>query len=86
MHKPKTSKTDKRECSGRSMVQGGHPTNLDDSRGRVYCACSKYGWVGLGIFSLVYHFCFIFPFLHRLKYCLEGLLNLKQTQPINQIY
>ena len=62
MHKPKTSKTDKRECSGRSMVQGGRPTNLDDSRGRVYCACSKYGWLGLGIFFSRLSFLFHFPF------------------------
>ena len=22
----------------------GRPTNLDDSRARAYCACSRYGW------------------------------------------
>ena len=34
----------------------GHPTNLDYSRTRAYCACS---WCGCGLFghfSLVYHF------------------------------
>ena len=38
--------------SGEAMVQGilsvlGRPTNLDNSRARAYCACSRYG---LGFF------------------------------------
>ena len=32
----------------------GHPTNLDDSRARAYCACSRCGWGLSGIFSLIY--------------------------------
>ena len=33
----------------------GHPTNLDYSRARAYCACSRCQWGCLDIFSLVYH-------------------------------
>ena len=28
------------------------PTNLDDSRARAYCACSRCGWGYLDMFSL----------------------------------
>ena len=31
-----------------------HPTNLDNSRARVYCTCIRCGWDCLDIFSLVY--------------------------------
>ena len=41
----------------------GRPTNLNDSRARTYCACSWYGWGGLDIFSLDYHFSFLSPSL-----------------------
>ena len=34
----------------------GHPTNLDYSRARAYCACSRCGWGLFGFFALVYHF------------------------------
>ena len=34
----------------------GRPTNLDNSRARAYCACSRCGWGCLDIFSLVYLF------------------------------
>ena len=34
----------------------GRPTNLDNSRARPYCACSRFGWGYLDIFSLVYRF------------------------------
>ena len=49
--------------SGGAMVLGklpvpGRPTNLDYSRARAYCACSKCEWGCLDIFSLVYHFSF----------------------------
>ena len=42
----------------------GRPTNLDNSRARVYCACSRCGW-GLfcHYFSLVYLFSFLSPSL-----------------------
>ena len=35
-----------------------HPPNLDNSRARVYYACSRCGWGCLDIFSLVYLFSF----------------------------
>ena len=59
----------------------GHPTNLDYSRARAYCAC-------LDIFSVIYHFFFLSPSLwetarYRLKYCLKGPLGPKQ--PTNQL-
>ena len=46
---------------GGAMVLGklpvsGHPTNLDSSRARTYCACIGAGGGCLDIFSLVYHF------------------------------
>ena len=61
----------------------GRPTNLDKSRARAYCACSRCGWGCLDIFSLIYLFSFLSPSLgetarYRLKYCLEGLLSPKQ--------
>ena len=34
----------------------GRPTNLDKSRAKAYCACSRCGWELFGHFSLVYHF------------------------------
>ena len=42
--------------SGGAMVLGklpvpGRPTNLDDSRARAYCACSRCGW---GLFGYFY--------------------------------
>ena len=65
----------------------GRPTNLDYSRARAYCACSRYGWGLFGHFSLVYYFSFLSPSLwetarYRLKYCLKGPLSPKQ--PTNQ--
>ena len=64
----------------------GHPTTVDYSRARAYCAGSRCGWERLDIFSLVYHFSFLSPCLwetarYRLKYCLKGPLSPKQ--PIN---
>ena len=74
------------------MVQGklpvpGRPTNLDDSRARAYCACSRCGGGCLDIFTLNYPFFLLSPSLweaarYRLKYCLKGPLNPKQ--PTNQ--
>ena len=37
------------------------PTNLDYSRARAYCACSRCGWGLFGHFSLIYHFSFLSP-------------------------
>ena len=39
----------------------GRPTNLDYSRARAYCACSRCGWGCLDIFSLIYLFSFNSP-------------------------
>ena len=66
----------------------GRPTNLDYSRARAYCACSRCGWGLCGHFSLVYHFSLLSSSLwetarSRLKYCLKGPLNPKQ--PTNQL-
>ena len=41
----------------------GHPTNLDNSRARAYCPCSRCGLGCLDIFSLVYFFSFLSPSL-----------------------
>ena len=74
--------------SGGAKVLGklpvpGRPTNLDYSRARAYCACSRCGWGCLDIFSLICHFSFLSPSLwetarYRLKYCLKGPLSPKQ--------
>ena len=39
------------------------PPNLDDSRARTYCACSKCGSGCLDIFSIVCNFSFLSPSL-----------------------
>ena len=63
----------------------GRPTNLDESRARAYCACSKCGW---GLFGHFFsHLSFLFSFSlslgetarYRLKYCLKGPLSPKTT-------
>ena len=74
--------------SGGAMVLGkllvpGRPTNLDYSRARAYCACSRCGWGLFGHFFSVYHFSFLSPSLwetarYRLKYCLKGPFSPKQ--------
>ena len=72
------------------MVLGNFPvpgrlTNLNKSRAMAYCASSRCGWELFGhFFSLVCHFSFLSPSLwetarYRLKYCLKGPLNPKQT-------
>ena len=63
--------------------------NLDDSRARAYCACSRCGWGLFGDFLLssILSFSPLSPTLwetarYRLKYCLKGPLNPKQpTNP-----
>ena len=54
-----------------------HPSNLDHSRAKVYCACSR--WVGVvGHFFSHISFLFFLPLSeYRLKDCLKGLLSLK---------
>ena len=61
--------------------------NLDDSRAKAYCACSRCGWGCLDIFTLLYLFSPLSPSFwetarHRLKYCPKRPLNPKQ--PANQ--
>ena len=60
----------------------GRPTNLDYSRARPIALAVGAGGGCLDIFSLIYHFSFLFPSLYRLKYCIEGPLSPKQ--PTNQ--
>ena len=68
----------------------GRPTNLDYSRARAYCSCSRCAWGLFGhFFTLVYHFSFPSPSLwetarYRLNYCLKGPLSPKQ--PTNQLF
>ena len=59
--------------------------NLDDSRARAYCACSRCGSGLFGHFSLHYLFSSLSPFLwetalYRLEYCLKGPLNQKKKK------
>ena len=67
----------------------GRPTNLDKSRARAYCVCSRCGWGLFGHFFSHLSFPFyLSPSLwetvrYRLKYCLKGPLSPKQ--PTNQI-
>ena len=66
----------------------GRPNNLDLSRARAFCACSRCGWGLFGHFSSHLSFLFLSPSLweaarYRLKYCLKGPLNPKQ--PTNQL-
>ena len=75
-------------CDGPGLTSSaGASYNLDYSRARAYCACSRCGWGCLDIFSLVYHFSFLTPSVwetarFRLKYCLKGPLS--PNQPTNQ--
>ena len=55
-----------RGWSGGAMVLGKlsgprRPTNLDNSRARAYCACSRCGGGCLDIFKFVYLFSFLSP-------------------------
>ena len=71
---------------GGAMVLGkllvpGRPTNLDNSRARAYCACTRCGRGCLDIFLSSIFFLFFLPLWetarYRLKYCLKGPLNPK---------
>ena len=54
----------------------GRPTDLDNSRARAYCACSR---CGLGCFDIFLSSIFSLLFLshsrYRLKYCHKGPTN-----------
>ena len=76
-------------CDGPGLASSaGASYNLDDSRARAYCACSRCGWGCLVIFTLLCLFSSLSPSLwetnrYRLKRCLKGPLNPKQAT--NQI-
>ena len=59
---------------GKLLVPG-RPTNLDYSRARTYCACSKCEWVVWIFFLLSIISLFFLPLSGRLDYC---PLSLKQ--------
>ena len=83
-----------RQGSGGEMVLGKHPVhgrpnNLDLSRARAFCACSRCGWGLFGHFFSHLSFLSLSPSLweaarYRLKYCLKGSLSPKQRA--NQLY
>ena len=56
--------------------------NLDNSRARAYCACSRSRWGLFGHFFSRLLFLFFLPARNRLKFCLKVPLNPKQ--PTNQ--
>ena len=62
----------------------GRPTNLEYSRARAYCACSRCGWGLFGNFFSPLSLLFSFSLSlwetarYRLKYCLKGPLSPKQ--------
>ena len=74
-------------CDGAGQTSSaGASYNLDYSRARAYCACSRCGRGLFGHFTLIYPFFPLSPSLwetarYRLKYCLKGPLN---RNPINQ--
>ena len=74
---------------GKLPVPGSAFYNLDDSRARAYCACSRC-WCGLfGHFYSPLSFSSLLETAqYRLKYCLKGPLNQKQTtnQPLPPPY
>ena len=71
-----------------ALAETGASYNLDDSRARAYCACSRCGWGLFGHFYSALSFLLSSPCLwgtvrYRLKYCLKGLLSQKQTNKTN---
>ena len=59
-------KSSREGWSGGAMVLGKlsvprRLTNLDNSRARAYCACSRCGWGCLVIFKFVFLFSFLSP-------------------------
>ena len=68
---------------GKLLVLG-RPINFDNSRTRVYCACSGASGVVWTFFlssiiSLLLSPCLLETARNRLKYCLKGPLNTKQS-------
>ena len=62
------------------------PTNLDNSRARAYCACSRCGLGLFGHFSSSFFFPVFLPLSETARYrlkCLKGPLNPKKLT--NQI-
>ena len=69
----------------------GHPTDLDNSGARAYCACSRYGWVLFRHFFFPLSFSLLSPSLwetalYRPKYCLEGPLLDGRTAPVPRLW
>ena len=67
---------DVRGWSGGAMVLGKlsvprRPTNLDDSRARAYCACSRCGWGCLDILSSSFFSPFFLPLSETARYTLK---------------
>ena len=67
-----------------NLPTSGRPSNLEKSRASAYCAYSRCGWGCLDYFSLIYHYSPLSPSFwetarYRLKYCMTGPLNPKQT-------
>ena len=58
----------------------GRPTNLDWSRARDYCACSRCRWGCLDIFSLFYQFSFLSPSLWGPDMTIAVTLDIKQKK------
>ena len=65
----------------------GHPTNLDYSRARVYCACSGCGWGLLGHFFCCLSFLFSFSLSLGDGPIYTGILSQRAVKPktTNQI-
>ena len=73
-----TFPTDGQVCDGAGSSSAGASYNLDDSRARTYCACSRCGG---GLFGILLS-SILSPSLWETaryirKYCLKGPLNLK---------
>ena len=59
----------------------GRPTDLNSSRARAYCACSRCGWGLVGHFSLVYLFSFLSPSLGGGPYIETEILSKRAAKP-----
>ena len=63
------------------LSEPGRPANLDNSRTRANCACSRCGW-GTFLLSSIISLVFLWETArYRLKYCLKGPLS--SIQPTN---
>ena len=78
-------------CDGAGQTSSaGASYNLDYSRARAYCACSRCGWGVVWTFLLSSILSLLSPSLwetarYRLKYCLKGPLNPKQPTKFNNL-